>query len=109
METNDTTPPPVPGINPEQLQSDMATIKNVLVETEKDREIHRIVIAAGNFFCGILMLIAVPIMLVAVGIVGVSTPETQPGEPSPTAIVGVVAVAVIAIVILLSLPFLFAG
>ena len=48
-------------------------------------------------------------MLVVVGIVGVSTPETQPGDPSPTAIVGVVAVAVIAIVMLLSLPFLFAG
>jgi hypothetical protein len=109
MKTNNTTPPPVSDINAEQLQADMATIRNVLSETEKDREIHRIVIAAGNFFCGLFMLIPVPVMLMVVGFVGISTPETQPGDSSPTAIVGVAAVAVSVIVMLFSLPFLFAG
>lgn len=108
METNESNSTQS-GLNPEQLQADMATIKNVLSETDKNREIHRIVIAAGNFFCGILMLIAVPFLILAVGIVGVATPEVAPGEPSPTLIVGTVMFFVIVVVALLSLPFLLAG
>lgn len=34
-------------MNPDQLQSDMNTIKNVLTETDKDQDIHRIIIAAS--------------------------------------------------------------
>ena len=111
MEPNQDGQPPAEAskMNPEQLQSDIDTIKNVLTETEKSKGPHRIIIAAGNFICGFLMLIIVPLMLMAVGIVGVATPEPAPGEPSPTMIVGTVAIFVILCVMLLSLPFLLAG
>ena len=109
METNDSTPTPPKNMNPEQLRSDIDTIKNVLTETDKDRDVHRIVIAAGNFLCGLFMLIAVPVILVGIGIVGIATPEPQPGQPSPTLIVGAAGLGVLIVITLLSLPFLLAG
>ena len=96
-------------LNPDQLQSDMDTIKNVLSETDKNRDIHRIIIAAGNLVEGVLTLIAVPFILLAVGIVGIATPETPPGEPSPTLIVGAAGMAVLVVISLFSIPFLLAG
>ena len=110
METNDTTPEPK--MNPEQLQSDIDTIKNVLSEADKadkDNDIHRIIIAIGNFFCGLFLLIAVPVILIAIGIVGVAAPATQPGEPSPTLIVGAAGLGALVLIAVLALPFLLAG
>ena len=98
-----------PTLTPDQLRSDMKTIKNVLTESDKNNDVHRIIIAAGNFLSAFAMLIVVPILALAVGIVGITVPETQPGEPNPTWIVGLASGTIIAILCLFSLPFLLAG
>lgn len=102
METNDETRAGHT-INPDQLQSDMDTIKDVLIEAGKKNDVHRIIIAAGNLMTAILLLIAVPILMFVPGIVGLycDTPE----------VLTVSAAMLIPIVVLcvLAAPFLLAG
>ena len=49
MEPNEekNTPADSSMMSPEQLRSDMDTIKTVLTESDKNRDIHRIIIAAA--------------------------------------------------------------
>lgn len=111
MESNETPKDVVanPSMTQKQLQSDIDTIKTVLSESDKENEIHRILIAGGNLLCGFFILIAVPVILLAVGVVGVAAPPPDPGVPSPTLVVGTVAIFVLAVICLLSLPFFLAA
>jgi hypothetical protein len=54
---------PAREMNARQLQEDMATIKSVLSETDKQTNPHRKIIAGGNLFLGILALIAIPFLI----------------------------------------------
>ncbi len=96
-------------MNPDQLQSDMNTIKNVLTETDKDQDIHRIIIASGNFLSGFLLLTLAPFLLLIVGIIGEIAPAAKAGEPSPTLIMGGAVMMILMMLLLLSLPFFIAA
>ncbi|HPA20917.1 MAG TPA: hypothetical protein PLU30_24425 [Verrucomicrobiae bacterium] len=50
---------PDSGMSPEQLKSDIDTIKTVLAEgdRDRDRDPHRVIIAAGNLLTGFVFLI----------------------------------------------------
>ncbi len=100
---------PKHGMDAQQLQSDIQTIRTVLDESERHNEAHRIVIAAGNVLSGLFLLVAVPFILMAIGIVGISVPDPAPGEPSATAIVGIALGSVAAAIMAISLPFFLAG
>lgn len=117
---NTTSEPPIPpaaagppagssDVDPRRLKSDIDTIRGVLESGDRDNDLHRLILAGANLFCGLLMSVAVPVMLLVIGIVGIATPPTPEGEPSPTLIVGTVGLFVIAIVVLLSIPFFLAG
>lgn len=108
MSTDDETKP-APSMTADQLRSDMDTIRTVLTDRDKENDIHRIIIAAGNFVFGGLALLAIPFLLIPIGIVGLTASPQHPGEPMPVVIVGGVLGIVIFVLILLSLPCLFAG
>ncbi len=105
----ETSPQQQPQPNPDQMQTDLDTIKNVLSESDKERGPHRIIISAGNFLCGAVFLIGVPFILLPLGIIGVATPDTPQGEPSPTLIYGMTATAICLVLFCFALPFLLAG
>lgn len=99
---------PVSAISTDQLQSDIDTIRHVIEDSDSESNPHRTIIAAANIVFGLIFLIAVPAILLAIGIVGATT-ATQQGEPQPVLIVGTVGVGVIAILVMFSLPFFLAG
>lgn len=52
-----------PKMNTQQLQEDIATIRSVLSESDKQGNPHRKIIAGCNLFLGFLALIAVPFLV----------------------------------------------
>ncbi len=109
MNTNEPIAQTPSDMNPDQLQTDMNTIKSVIEKTDKENDVHRYIIAAGNLVCGLIVLIVVPFILLGIGIVGIAAPAAENGGPSPTLIVGLSGAAVIALLVFLSLPFILAG
>ena len=96
-----TQPPP---ISMQQLQSDMETIRAVLEEGEAERGPHRAIIAGGNLFCGAIILVVVPVILLVCGI-----SLFQPGDPGEKMAIGLVGLIPTTILLLIASPFLLAG
>ena len=82
----------------------MDTIRSVLAEGEAARGPHRAIIAAGNFFCGAMLLIAVPILMLVFGIA-----IFQPAEAGEKVAIGLVGLIPTTILVVLASPFLLAG
>ena len=99
--------PSNPAISPEQLKSDIDTIKNVLADSERDREKgpHRVIIAAANLVVGSVFLIVYLVPFVAGMVYGLTkTPYGADAPPAPVLIVG----TVVFFAFLVALPFLLA-
>ena len=92
-----------PKMNPNQLLSDMDTIKGVLSETEKRNDTHRIIIAAGNLFLALVLLIAVPVLLLVPGIVIAASASSE------ASIVSLAMLIPITILCIVATPSLLAG
>lgn len=90
-------------MNPNQLQSDMDTIKGVLSEADKQNDMHRVIIAAVNLLLAFVLLIAVPILMLVPGIV------IAAGASSEAPIVGAAMLIPISAVCILAAPSLLAG
>jgi hypothetical protein len=74
-------------MSPEQLKSDIETIKTVLAEGDRDRDRgpHRVIIAAGNLLTGFVFLILA--VLVGAGFVkGAAEASEKAGTPPVIAI-----------------------
>lgn len=91
------------------MQSDIDTIRGVLTESRKTRDVHCTVIGAANLVFAALIMIAVPAVFVAMGIVGATGAEAPPGEPSPVAVLGAVGVGLFFLLGFIALPFILAG
>lgn len=115
METNEnlkaapgSSAKPDSGMSPEQLKSDIDTIKTVLAEgdRDRDRDPHRVIIAAGNLLTGFVFLILV--VLFGAGFVkGAAEAPEKAGTPPVMIFAAGFVLLLIAAVIALS--FFLAG
>lgn len=96
--------PPQPAMSPEQLHADLNAIRSVLTEGVAARNSHRNLIAVGNFLCGGLVLIAVPILLVVFSIPAIAAPH-EDGSLIPL----VIGVAIACLLLVIASPFFIAG
>lgn len=96
-------PPPQP-MSPQQLQSDMETIRSILNESPASKGPHRLILAGANIFCGLMPLVAVPFILLGTGIPAIVVPHEE-GSFIPL----VIGLAISAFLVLFAIPFFLAG
>lgn len=97
------------GMSPQQLRSDIDTIRAVLNERPADKGPHRFIIAAANIFCGMMPMIAIPFVLLPMGIPAFVIPYDVEGAYVGALVPLLIGVAVGAFLFLLGLPSLVAG
>ncbi len=102
MNTEDTTQPP--RLSPEQLRTDMDTIRNVLAEGQRENEVHRTIIAGANLVCGALFLIAIPFV-----VFGTAIPTIVVEEGPGTYVPALAGLLVCGVLLCCAAPFLLAG
>lgn len=95
---------PQPTLTSEQLQSDLNTIRVALGDNAANEGPHRIIIAAANIVCGLLLLIVTPFILL-----GTSIPMMASNGQSGTGIPLIVGLVVSLFFVLLASPFFFAA
>lgn len=103
---------PDSGMSPDQLKSDIDTIKTVLAEgdRDRDRDPHRVIIAAGNLLIGFLLLILFVLSgagLVAGLVKGAAEAPEEAGTPA--VMIFACGFAFLLIVAMIELPFFLAG
>ncbi|HSJ01812.1 MAG TPA: hypothetical protein VK956_05130 [Verrucomicrobium sp.] len=91
-------------MSPQQLQSDMATIRSILTEGNANKGPHRMILAGANIVSGLMPLIAVPVILIGTSIPAIAVPHEQ-GSFIPL----YVGFGISALLFFLSIPFLLAG
>lgn len=104
MDTTTPTTPVSPDMTSDQLQSDLNTIRAALGDNVLNEGPHRLILAAVNVVCGILILIVTPFILL-----GTSIPLlASKGEPG-TWIPLLAGIVVTLGFLTLALPFLLAA
>lgn len=91
-------------MSPQQLQSDMATIRSILSEGPVSKGPHRLILAGANIFCGLMPLAAVPFILLGTGIPAIVVPHEE-GSFIPL----IIGLGVSAFLVLVAIPFFLAG
>jgi hypothetical protein len=97
-------PPLTPAMSPEQLHADMNTIRSVLKSGSAEQGPHRVIIAGANLFCGFILIIAIPFILLGTSIPAFVAPREE-GTFIPLAVGLVVTV----FLMVLASPFFLAG
>lgn len=95
---------PTQAMSPQQLRSDINTIRSVLDGGSADKGPHRQIIAAGNIVTGLMSLVAVPFILLGTSIPALIVPLNEGGLVPLYA-----GVAVSAVLVAVSVPFFLAG
>ncbi|MEZ0277450.1 MAG: hypothetical protein ACAH88_21235 [Roseimicrobium sp.] len=91
-------------MSPQQLQSDMDTIRSILSEGNASKGPHRVILAGANLFCGLMPLVAVPFILLGTSIPAFVAPSEQ-----GTFIPLYIGFGISAILVLTAIPFFLAG
>jgi hypothetical protein len=95
---------PTRAMSPQQLRSDIDTIRSVLNEGSAGKGPHRMIIAAGNIATGLMPLVAVPFILLGTSIPAFIVPLKEGGLVPLYA-----GVALTAVLVAIAIPFFLAG